>query len=251
MIKFFRKIRQKLLSENKFSNYLLYAMGEIFLVVIGILIALQINNWNDDRKEQKELEVYLLKISNDVQQDLLQLEGFLKKRQLLVQNCQKAVTKFNEGIFDPEVFMEASMAFVDVYYTPNESGYEALKNSSYLGKINGTTIDSLLNDYRATMNLALTQEKSYLSYVENMEVAWTSKHDVFRLLSVRAALKQNHSPEQLDQDLARTMVAAFEDQAYRSVVSRTSIQSNFMYHSKKLMATGQKIINEIEAMSRD
>ena len=50
MIKFFRKIRQKLLSENKFSKYLIYAIGEIVLVVIGILIALQINNWNEERK---------------------------------------------------------------------------------------------------------------------------------------------------------------------------------------------------------
>lgn len=50
MIKFFRNIRQHLLSENTFSTYLLYAIGEIILVVIGILIALQINNWNEGRK---------------------------------------------------------------------------------------------------------------------------------------------------------------------------------------------------------
>ncbi|WP_228853491.1 hypothetical protein [Aegicerativicinus sediminis] len=49
MIKFFRKIRQKLISENKFSKYLFYALGEIILVVIGILIALQVNNLNDKR----------------------------------------------------------------------------------------------------------------------------------------------------------------------------------------------------------
>ena len=52
MIKFFRKIRQNLLSENKFSKYLIYAIGEIILVVIGILIALQINNWNESEKNQ-------------------------------------------------------------------------------------------------------------------------------------------------------------------------------------------------------
>jgi len=60
MIKFFRKIRQGLLTENKFSKYLLYAIGEIILVVIGILIALQINTWNESRKdrmlEKKQLE---------------------------------------------------------------------------------------------------------------------------------------------------------------------------------------------------
>ncbi|MGB5318748.1 DUF6090 family protein [Eudoraea sp.] len=51
MIKFFRRIRQQLLKENNLSKYLLYAIGEIVLVVIGILIALQINNWNQENKE--------------------------------------------------------------------------------------------------------------------------------------------------------------------------------------------------------
>jgi hypothetical protein len=56
MIKFFRKIRQKLLTENKISKYLIYAIGEIILVVIGIMIALSINNANDiENKRQKEL----------------------------------------------------------------------------------------------------------------------------------------------------------------------------------------------------
>jgi uncharacterized protein with PQ loop repeat len=59
MIKFFRKIRQKMLKENKLSQYLIYAIGEIILVVIGILIALQINNWNEGNKTKKE-EVKIL-----------------------------------------------------------------------------------------------------------------------------------------------------------------------------------------------
>lgn len=50
MIKFFRKVRQKLLNENKFSKYLIYTIGEIVLLVIGILIALQINNWNEHQR---------------------------------------------------------------------------------------------------------------------------------------------------------------------------------------------------------
>ena len=60
MIQFFRKIRQRLLNENKLTKYLLYAIGEIFLVVIGILLALQINNWNDLRK-QKQKEKFILR----------------------------------------------------------------------------------------------------------------------------------------------------------------------------------------------
>lgn len=61
MIKLFRKIRQKILAENKLSKYLIYAIGEIILVVIGILIALSINNWNERRKE-KELEKELVSV---------------------------------------------------------------------------------------------------------------------------------------------------------------------------------------------
>jgi hypothetical protein len=60
MIKFFRKIRQRMFTENKFGKYLIYAVGEIILVVIGILIALQINNWNEGVKQRKE-EIKALK----------------------------------------------------------------------------------------------------------------------------------------------------------------------------------------------
>ena len=70
MIKFFRKIRQRLLTENKFSKYLFYAIGEIVLVVIGILIALSINNWNENRKlrteEIKALENFKISIGSDL-----------------------------------------------------------------------------------------------------------------------------------------------------------------------------------------
>jgi hypothetical protein len=61
MIKFFRKIRNTMLNENKFSRYTFYALGEIILVVIGILIALQINNWNEQRIENNQLNYYRLK----------------------------------------------------------------------------------------------------------------------------------------------------------------------------------------------
>ena len=66
MIKFFREIRQKLVSENKLSKYLLYAVGEIVLVVLGILIALQINNWNEKRKNQSKVNELLVKVREEL-----------------------------------------------------------------------------------------------------------------------------------------------------------------------------------------
>ncbi|WP_412561487.1 DUF6090 family protein [Winogradskyella sp. MIT101101] len=65
MIKFFRHIRQRLIKENRFSKYLLYAIGEIILVVIGILIALQINNWNEIQKDRNREQAILKSLKID------------------------------------------------------------------------------------------------------------------------------------------------------------------------------------------
>jgi hypothetical protein len=71
MIKLFRKIRHQLLTENRFSKYLLYAIGEIVLVVIGILIALQINNWNESKKLSETTQIYYKQLLKDLASDKL------------------------------------------------------------------------------------------------------------------------------------------------------------------------------------
>ncbi|WP_339663465.1 DUF6090 family protein [uncultured Polaribacter sp.] len=76
MIKFFRKIRHQLLSENKTSKYFKYAIGEIILVVIGILIALQVNNWNNN----KQLEEVQIKYLNEI--ELIKNKGAIAGQQL-------------------------------------------------------------------------------------------------------------------------------------------------------------------------
>ena len=62
----FRSIRQKLFNEGKLLRYLGYAIGEIALIIIGIMLALQLNNWNEDRKTQAEFEQYIVKLKGDV-----------------------------------------------------------------------------------------------------------------------------------------------------------------------------------------
>jgi hypothetical protein len=66
MIKFFRKIRYDLMEKNKTGKYLKYAIGEIVLVVIGILIALSINNWNQENENKKLAIVYMNSLANDL-----------------------------------------------------------------------------------------------------------------------------------------------------------------------------------------
>ncbi|APY07251.1 hypothetical protein BWZ20_02545 [Winogradskyella sp. J14-2] len=89
MIKFFRKIRQNLLMENKIGKYFKYAIGEIVLVVIGILIALQINNWNEQRKEHSKEQALLKRLEKEFISNRNQLLDKIELRHTLIENCRQ------------------------------------------------------------------------------------------------------------------------------------------------------------------
>ena len=75
MIKFFRKIRYNLMSENKTGKYLKYAIGEIVLVMVGILLALQVNNWNEQRKDANLEKYYLDRLVDDLNADITEIDS--------------------------------------------------------------------------------------------------------------------------------------------------------------------------------
>ncbi|RDK83528.1 DUF6090 family protein [Marinirhabdus gelatinilytica] len=127
MIKFFRKIRQKLLAENKFSKYLLYAIGEIILVVIGILIALQIGQWNKE-SEINKLELTILKeIESNLNDDLNQMQGDISLMQVMDTACVNLKNAINTNSELTKDFSDnASLLRVMPHYQPNKSGYDLL-----------------------------------------------------------------------------------------------------------------------------
>ena len=88
MFRFFRTIRQKLLSNGKFSKYSIYAIGEIFLVVIGILIALQINNWNEDRKQQKQTQELFILLRESIMSDTSSFNSRIKHIETGLENAE-------------------------------------------------------------------------------------------------------------------------------------------------------------------
>jgi len=129
MLKFFRNIRQNLLSEGKTGKYLKYAVGEIVLVVIGILLALQVNNWNEQRKERL-LEVELRNgIAKNLQSNVVLLENkikfmnFVNSSADIILNLKGEMKVYNDTL-DKHIF--SSMSLVANFYFPNQ-GFEALK----------------------------------------------------------------------------------------------------------------------------
>ena len=128
MIKFFRHIRQNLLMENKTGRYLKYAIGEIVLVVIGILIALQINNWNEQRK-QNQIELTILKeIKNDLLFSSKEIDTIIKYNQSYLNDYKHIKTFIDEG--EPyDLSLDLAFSSLDIWedpYLPN-MGYESLK----------------------------------------------------------------------------------------------------------------------------
>ena len=83
MIRFLRQIRYKLLAEKNVRRYLFYALGEIVLVVLGILIALQIDNWNEGNRSRKAISEALMEVREDLVIDTLHLAGMIKVRSAL------------------------------------------------------------------------------------------------------------------------------------------------------------------------
>ena len=103
MIKFFRKIRQNLLMENKTGKpalpagrYFKYAIGEIILVVVGILIALQINNWNQQRINNKQEQQILLQLKNEYEENLIEIDKKIRMRKDII-NASHRILSIKEG----------------------------------------------------------------------------------------------------------------------------------------------------------
>ena len=79
MIHIFRKIRNQLIKDNSLKKYLIYAIGEVFLVVVGILLALQFNNWNIEKENAKKEEWYLINIVEDIEYQKGDLKDQIKE----------------------------------------------------------------------------------------------------------------------------------------------------------------------------
>ena len=146
MIKFFRKIRKKLLTENKFSKYLLYAIGEIVLVVIGILIALQINNLNENRKNKEFEKEMLTQIQTNLKKDKLTLEKILANYDNAIKSSDKILkSELSKKIEDSIKIWLGTIIQFD-RFQPLTNAYEVLKSNG-LDKVSNKELRFLLGTY--------------------------------------------------------------------------------------------------------
>ena len=144
MIKYFRKIRQNLISEGKTSKYLKYAIGEIVLVVIGILIALQINNWNENRKNQSFEQQILRELVQDIASDTANINAQLRRYNRIINQINY---RLNDTVRNDSLSEQFDLLFAGISFNLNLTTYETLQGKGLHTLRNGELRRSISEYY--------------------------------------------------------------------------------------------------------
>ncbi|GMN08666.1 hypothetical protein MTsPCn5_40580 [Croceitalea sp. MTPC5] len=236
MIKFFRKIRQKLLSENKFSKYLIYAIGEIILVVIGILIALQINNSNNKRIEKEREFKYLTNIKLDLIKDIESLEYNIDFRQKKSSGIEKLIKQING-----QPIKDLNETTYNVINTLNQERFQP-SNVTYSDLVSSGNMNLISNDsikiYLFELSLLYQQnlfniEHETAEYDENISKSIFRFADVERMKPVFLGKKTIEQVNISEEDFK----ALFESLEYKNgcvVAKWTSEGMIEMYQNIKI-----------------
>lgn len=156
MIKFFRHIRQQLLAEGKTGRYLKYAIGEIVLVVIGILIALQINNWNEDRKMQIAQKRLLINLYDDLTADSIILHENKQHMLAIIEN-HKQLHAYRKSLLAPDSINNPSRIRSSIRnYSITKSNHPDIASQVF----NETLQENIRAYYRMLSDL----ENAYMQY---------------------------------------------------------------------------------------
>ena len=150
-MKFFGPFRQN--SKGNF-DYVKYALGEVILVVIGILIALQVNNFNEKRIEKRAMKDYFQKISFNINADIKESERLLKFRQNHIVDCNKVSKALIENNFSDQLLIQKAIfeMIIEVQLNYNKDAFESLKSSGYLRYLKNEALEESLNDYYNQIN---------------------------------------------------------------------------------------------------
>lgn len=164
MIKFFRKIRQNLLSEGKTGKYMKYAFGEIVLVMIGILLALQVNNWSESQKAKEKEEYYLTKLEENLKQDTLTLNLQLERIRIKLKNI-KTLSLINDISKDSLELLLVQSLLSTNGFSPEKTTWNNLQNTGKIDIINNQAlVDSLYiyhNFNESNIKVWMESDQSY------------------------------------------------------------------------------------------
>lgn len=186
MLRIFRKKKEKLLAEENFNLYLIYAIGEFVLVVLGILIALQIDNWNGNRKTKLSEAKYLMALHEEFSNNLEELERVMKRNSRNAEyalELSKYTGKQEPELTEPEfdsLFFRAVMT--EVQYRPGSGIVDEIINSGKLDIFSNDRIRYEIASWESIMQKVRFQEQEHAVTRTNL------MNFCFRIMNARNAL---------------------------------------------------------------
>lgn len=244
MLKFFRKIRHQLVADNQGSKYIIYAFGEVILVVIGILIALQINNWNETRKNNEEESIILTNLQKEFVKNQLDLEVMIVTHQYLAESNREFAELFSpdppkislqklDSLMDGVAYIPEYKPVVNILETVTSSGKLAIIKDEEL-KYLISSWSSQLEDYRMTAKFGYDY---YFNYIYQ----FMSEHYQLKNLGIDKGFGEV-APSEFEVNIEFVL----SNSVFENHVEMRRANAEFaLSHARKLFDLQQQIIERI------
>lgn len=163
--------------ENKTGKYLKYAIGEIVLVMIGILLAIQVNNWNEKRLNKSIENKYLIGIVNDLNVDILAYKDAIKNDSIIIISVHRILKSYTSNqTIDSDNLLKISKPLWRIYNVDAQTNtYEEMKASGNVVIINSKRLRYKINSYYRFLNKILSAEKTSNDLVINTNMGFLVK----------------------------------------------------------------------------
>jgi hypothetical protein len=165
------RIRQKMIAEKRYRDYLVFGLGEMLLIIIGILLALQIDNWNQSRQDKKVIKAYFVKISSNIESDISQLNTLMEERKQALIYTDTILGYYNKKqISDSKLYENGFKSiFIETKFNPNKSAHESLKNSGFMSNLKNPNIEEHLSSYYYLMERVSFVEEKFIGVIQPIE----------------------------------------------------------------------------------
>ncbi|NNF32502.1 MAG: hypothetical protein HKN68_00225 [Saprospiraceae bacterium] len=204
MIKFLRKIRQSLLIRGETSKYLKYAVGEILLVMIGILLALQVNNWNENRKDHDKEVKLLIELRDDLVETKNDLLTDIEKAQQILATTNTLYRAITEDDITGKSPFKLSTRYIleSAILFPKLSAYEAIQSEGITIISNDNLRKNITDFYQLHLKRVAAAEafiqdldhkvlKPYLNLVSSYDSDCKDCEDLYALYSSNQKSRNN------------------------------------------------------------
>ena len=206
MIKFFRKIRQDLLSKGKTGKYLKYAIGEIILVVIGILLALQINTWNENKIDSKRLNLYTQSLLNDLELDkkrLIECMVFDSTKVSIIDRLSDPVQDFIEDLSDRGILTIKSIKV-------NNATFKTMSSNNDLELYQNIDLQNSISKYYADVEYVIRFENVYINNSYSNFEEFVTRNRGYTLEGLKGYLSSMKSASENESDWYKELIGLNE-----------------------------------------